>query len=517
MALLTEPAARALPDPAEALIREAQRRKRRRRAAVVAAMAVAVAGAAGGYAWSGAGGPPPAGTAGRARPPAARPSVRPPAVDTAAFAHQGRLAFVSQGTLWVLDGTVLRRVPTGGLVPSGPSFSPDGRWLAFVASREVTEHYTDRALGTFTRTVSSELWLARGDGADAHPIAHDVHLHSMVGWDPRRDLLAVSVGSSARVPIGLATGVDLVRPTGSARALVEHAHVTSAVWSPDGSALAVSSQERLQGAYRWGAVLATYPIGGERPTVWLRADTTTASFVVPDGWWPRWGIGYTTVGEGAIPGGSGSADGSPFFTIAGPGATPRPLGTTLMSEGAGAPAATSSGWLAFVADVGTSGRTVGEGEEVVVCAPSGSCTAVPHPATTVTLDPAWTPAGRVLAYVRSPATGYLSPWAAPGWYGEHVLLTFDPATGAVRSGPASPGATVPQWSSRGDRLLYVAGDGLWLHRPAGGPAAEVAHPLFDPSLWPSHDGQVAFVQQFAWWSGRLWSGRFSGGGRPGPR
>jgi Tol biopolymer transport system component len=55
-----------------------------------------------------------------------------------AFAGHGRLAFISRNTIWVLDGgrRSLRRTATArGLYPLAPSFSPDGRWLAFVQTK----------------------------------------------------------------------------------------------------------------------------------------------------------------------------------------------------------------------------------------------------------------------------------------------------------------------------------------------------------------------------------------------
>ena len=77
-------------------------------------------------------------------PPPVRPVTEThggPTVDAAAMREQGHLAFVSQGTLWVLGDSrqPLIEVQTPGLVPSKPSFSPDGRWLTFVASK-VSSH-----------------------------------------------------------------------------------------------------------------------------------------------------------------------------------------------------------------------------------------------------------------------------------------------------------------------------------------------------------------------------------------
>lgn len=79
-----------------------------------------------------------AGSSSRSASPASpRPrSVLAPGADVAAFGGHGELAFVSRETLWVLDGATgtLRRVAAAGMTPLDPAFSPDGRWLSFLAS-----------------------------------------------------------------------------------------------------------------------------------------------------------------------------------------------------------------------------------------------------------------------------------------------------------------------------------------------------------------------------------------------
>jgi WD40-like Beta Propeller Repeat len=378
---------------AEALFKEARQRRRRRRL-LVAGVVVVVLAALGSYLLS--------------RPSPRRPiptiALRPvdspgPVVNTTAFAGHGQLAFVSRGTLWVLDGSTksLHQIRTPGLVPVDPSFSPDGKWLAFVASKEISNDFSGDVVST---VLSSTLWFARANGTDAHPvtqIAPNVKPpnNTTFGWNPHKDLFAASVGTATfgRPP---AMGVDLVSPTGSIRQLAGNTRVVSAVWSPDGSAIAVSTEA---GPEPTGppidGTLTSYPVHGGAPTTWL----SQAGFIVTAGWWPVWGIGYTTVGSGAVPGGSATADGSPIYAIARPGSSPIQLGMTLQNESTGVPSATPTGWLAFVQDdQNGAGRTVWEGKQVVVCsAVTALCRAIPHPAGTVTDDPVWTPTGLTLA------------------------------------------------------------------------------------------------------------------------
>jgi Tol biopolymer transport system component len=488
---LETPAALSSVDPAEALIKEAHHRKRRRRLLVAGITIVLLASSLGGYLLSRPGN----------RSPTPQANIQPvgptgPVVNKAAFARHGQLAFVSRSTLWVLDGSTasLRQIHTPGLVPVNPTFSPDGKWLAFVASKEIRENYGGDVLSS---VLSSALWLARSNGTDARPVER-IDFNTAFGWDPLSDLFATSVGKTTTVPLGNATGVDLVSPTGSVRPLLRGTHVTSAVWSPDGSAIAVSTQSGPSGPNEWTATLATYPINGGPSTVW---ESLHASYIVAAGWWPLWGIGYTTVGSGAVPGGSATADGSPFFAIARPGAAPRALGMTLQNESTGTPSVTSTGWLAFVAINGSGGRTVWLGKQVVVCSPlTAGCTAVSHPAGTVTVDPVWSSTGATLAYVQAPAVqDYGFPQrVVASWYNAHQLYLFDPTTGSAQRNTQIHGATVPLWSGNGRSLLYVSNNGLWLNSTLAEPAVEIARPLFAPGQWPAFYGQVAFSSQFSW-------------------
>jgi hypothetical protein len=53
---------------------------------------------------------------------------------------------------------VTDRPPTGRIADD-PSFSPDGKWLAFVALKEISTGYSGDVVST---VLLSTLWLARG-------------------------------------------------------------------------------------------------------------------------------------------------------------------------------------------------------------------------------------------------------------------------------------------------------------------------------------------------------------------
>src|SRR5581483_10793417 len=144
----------------EALIREARERQRRRRRRVVALLVVVLAAATAFAIARSVGG----------RAPTLERIPNGPVVNVGAFRGNGRLAFISGSTLWVLDGATgaLRRLPaTARFRPWAPVFSVDGKWLAYL---ERARYGND-----------SRLWLARADGSGARAVA-GLRAVSLVGW-----------------------------------------------------------------------------------------------------------------------------------------------------------------------------------------------------------------------------------------------------------------------------------------------------------------------------------------------
>jgi hypothetical protein len=509
-------------DAAEALIREASRRTRRRRLRRLAALVVFVGVGVAAYAVAGGG------SGGVISETASRPYA-----NLHAFDGHGELAFVSRGRVWALDGAsgTLRRLPTPvGYTPSSPVLSHDGRWLAYLVARDQNQH------GPY------ELWIAHADGIGAHEVRSLV-VNEPVGWSPTSDVVAVEAGE-ARYPNGSPTAVDLVSPDGHARALLTRSGrrqilrrggIQSVVWSPDGASLAMStySPERYSGTQ----ILDVPITAGASPTVWFSMRNSqrlkgalscgshcgdTDAIAQLAGWWPKWGIGFWVFSSGM----THNSDSTPLVFISGPHAAPRLIAQTLSDGITDAVDAGPNSQLAVVASGQSAGREYGYGKTVEWCSLNAvSCMALPGastwtaqplkckpcfdapvagPGSAVSLDPAWSPTGTLLAYVKAPAFRS-SGFPTLAWFGAHQLYVWNSRTNATHRIGTITGSSLPTWSHDGKRLVYVSGDGLWLANVTTGKAVAIERPLFSESAWKKvattalgFYGQIAWSQQFSW-------------------
>lgn len=531
-----------LEDGAEALIPEARRRTRRRRGRRLALLALAFGAMASAIALLvGGGGGVIAGTS------------TTPFANADAFSGHGELAFISRGRLWVLDGSsgTLRELPTPrGYEAWQPSFSHDGRWLAYEA---VSKNQYLPAV--------EQVWVARADGSGAHQV-RPVPVSALIGWSPRADTFAVTVSTLRHGYYDMPTGVDLISPPGHVRRLYSVRvparapraqsdawgyvdQIEDAVWSPDGSQIAISVDAA---APRAGDTVLSVPVSGRvRVRVWLklRNDRKLRAVgisgrlpqdVIVDlqAWWPRRGLGFWIYEFGM----THNNDSTPLLEVRAPGAEPRLVSQTLSDGQTDAVASQAGGELAVVRS-GNGGRSIGMDKTVQVCGPHGGCRTLPgasswsgpdhqpckpcmprpapgKPGSGVSLDPAWSPNGKLLAYVKAPVT----PMAAPTgpWFQEHSIYLWNAATGATSVIGRLDGGALPTWSADGRDLLFTSNDGLWLMPLATHRAVEIEHPLLPLSSWHprasgyawqvasypfaiGYYGQVPWSQQFAWYSG----------------
>lgn len=459
----------------------------------------------------------------------------PPAVagrpffNVKAFVHQGELAFISRNVLWVLSGphSSLRPLALSkGLTPASPTFSADGKWLAYLGSNVTSD------------SGSSSLWIARADGTDAHQVL-GLPVSGIVGWSSTTDMLAVTTNTPDPLnpTIPWPTAISLVSVTGTVSTLAAVVStqampttIENAVWSPNGQELAVATTGPS------GSAVRAYPISGGSPTTWFSISRTATlpgictecggEEIIADlaGWWPKWGIGFWVFSSGMVH----NLDDTPVELLTTPGSRPRIIGTTLSDGETDAIASGSNGALALVES--TAGREYGQGKEVENCLRSArSCSplpgasvwtgadpqpcpmpCIPHPSSGsagsgVTIDPSWSPSGTVLAYVKAPFA-LTAGWPTLGWYGAHDLFVWNARTDATTELADVAGVSVPTWSRNGRNLLYVSNDGLWLVPVRGGPAVEIESPLFPPRQWKtlsgdiSYYGQIDWTRQFSWWS-----------------
>jgi hypothetical protein len=424
------------------------------------------------------------------------------------FGGHGRLAFVSAGRLYVLDGSTagqgatLHPVATGETpttatetpttaTPGSPSWSPDGRWLAYLVG-------TPSADGTVT---SGALWLAGPDGQDARQVLSAV---AGFAWSPKTDELAATSAGGGKL--------YAVQPGKLTYPMLEvpGQFDGAPVWSPNGREIAVASVT-MTVTGRFASSVIDLFVPSEGIVINSLASSRTDALIV-DGWW--------ATGEGVLawsdPGDAAStpADKLPLVSY--------PLGNAPTETLASTPA-----YPSFAVPDGT-GVTVVTGEDralwsaktITYCNVSGHCgpaqAALPAP---VNLDPAssqWQgepdlafahcATGPTQATAARPAQD-ATPQALSAWY-RTCRLWYAAGSGgnALAVTRAGTGVAAPTWSG-GDRdLLYVRDDALWLipmRQPNGAqstaPARPVVGRLFAGS-WPNADGYTGWQSQFAWHS-----------------
>ncbi len=162
-----------------------------------------------------------------------------------------------------IGGSAGQRLTANGRFDNYPSWSPDGRRIAFVAGRSTSYNELDQAT----------LRVIRADGSDRQIISIDeygVGFHPPQ-WSPDGTRLAVVGGRHGfrrdhAVFVGSADGSDMQRLGGAA---------SGPSWSPDGTRLAFVGPETFQ--------------GDERVLFTMAADGTDVQRVpLPAGWQPHY-------------------------------------------------------------------------------------------------------------------------------------------------------------------------------------------------------------------------------------
>ena len=444
-------------DP-EALIEEARLRQQRRRRRIAGALVVAVALGAlafGIVRLASSGGN------------VAESIPRGLFVNRSAFAGHGLLAFVSRGRLFVLDGKAkkLTTVTSAAAQVSDPRFSPNGRWLTYTIG-------------------PGRFGLVRADGAAVRTIA----LRGSGEWLPSGDLL--SDNGIFRV----AADGSLVRVGSTPKGLV--------AWSPNGDRFAFVSRQIVHqpnGAFQGVETLQVADSLTGKRTTWrgvpfaftrklgFKGDVTANVRVLPH----REGILFWVDPDQSN---SYAADGLSVYEVRGPAARATRLAVTLgdtVSVGPGGKLAIGAG----------GNRYAWITKYVVTCdAATAQCAKTPTPPGQLTINPAWSPNGKMLAYVEAAArpAGDFRQATIERWYATHTLWLLRSGTRQATEVAGTRGAAAPVWSDDSGSVLYVAGDALWLIPKIGAEPEKIAGPLYPPNAWPSYYGEIGWSSQFTW-------------------
>ncbi|MCU1495994.1 MAG: putative signaling protein [Acidimicrobiaceae bacterium] len=445
---------------AEALIEEARRRQRRRHYSVACAAVLVVAGLIAYFAQSGSNTPK------IARATTLAASTPSPFVNARAFHGHGNLAFVSRGALYVLDGQTNHVAAVTGEAASAitPSFSPNGKWLAYGVGQGGAG--VARADGSAPRTITTT-----GGGPN---------------WLPNGELL---VGTT----LYRVSSSDQVQRAGSAPNLV--------AWATDGSGYAFIQRVVKNGAN--GAfsgveqLQLASSLTGKR-TVWR---STPVSFSPPSGGFHGNVVNGVMVlphHEGVLfwvdPDQSDAADGMHVYELRSPGATPIDLGVTI-----GKTVSIGTNGVLAIGSGGNRYAWMTKNIETCVIA-TARCSVVHTPSGELTFDPAWAPNGKTLAFVEAPpsSVGNFFQSTLTKWYLTHHLWLLSSGSSEPTEVKNSAGASVPVWSSNGRSLIYESADSLWIIPSPGANPTKIAAPLFPTSAWPSYYGQITWSSQFSW-------------------
>lgn len=392
-----------------------------------------------------------------------------------AFRGQGQLAFVLAGRLFLLDGNRGAVRVLAGRAPTDPSWSADGRWLAYLADNPGAS--------------GSTLWIAKADGSGARALTALPAPVQSYRWSPDADILEVELITTNRTVATL----WFVALTGGTTWGAHPVAGQAGPRSPDGTMLAYTVLRPSRDPLTRSEVLYTMPVRGGRP----RPLLTYAGGIELVGWWPdSKGLVYRLDPQFSA---SLAADGLPLYTLR-LGGTPRALPTTL-------------GYREFMAFsparrqvlvVAGGDRENWTNKSLRLCdIESATCRALLARRGTVTLDVDWAPHSNRIAFVRArnlgPVGGFSSAGALQSWVNSRTLwVAHADGSGAHEVTAAGHGIYLPQWSSDGRHVLFVRDNALWLIDVRGGAPVRVLGPFpGKPDLFGFY-GHVLWTMQWGW-------------------
>lgn len=387
----------------------------------------------------------------------------------AAFKNQGKLAFVKEGSLYVLDGETcsLIKVSQSGQVLQ-PKWSFDGQWLAYIQVHQ-------------SNHMEGSLYLVKRDGSQLHRVQGlpGEVMPFAYFWSPNENHLAVSC-----------RGLWLVKPQEASRQLEKNEPEVNprVAWSPDGKQLAYSvtlpyKEEEVQNR---SDALYTLNISTGKIIKHLVSDSAG---IAPVAWWPDGkGLLYW---EDPCHSASIAADGLDLCSFRIDGRKSYHF----------SPGLTDPNWLTMFKDgrllrVAGAGRELWTEKGLEICVPEKEWTIrLNIPQGMVAADPSISSDERNIAFVAAPDLGsgnYPDPDKIESWAASRALwIANEDGSGARKLVKAGGNIHDPQWSKDGKNILYISQDCLWIIDLQ----ANERHKILGP--FSNEEGRL----DFAWYKG----------------
>jgi len=408
-------------------------------------------------------------------------------------ARPEHVAYVGRAGLITVDAAGHERVLVTGRV-TNPAWSRDGAWLAFQRTRVVG-----------IANPEQDLWVVAARGGAPRELLANVGQWS---WSPTNPSALAAVVLSAGF---VNTHAEVVLADGSWRWTAPVGSVTGVAWANRGGRLAIAYGTHL-------GVLAIVdvfdptrdcvePCPGpiERihfsafpPGVSLGAVSFDFTLILDR---------YTSDDRAVLawldPLGSGSIalDGITLIAIPAGGGAATLYPRTLVMPAWVRDAPTSTDSLV----VGSNGRAVTDPRQIQRCNSAGACHALV--AGVQTMDPAWSPDGRRIAYVRNDARGGNTfPPSLPSLYAQRLLWVADAdGTHAHEVTAAGKGVAVLGWTDASHVVAVIGGRVRSVEVATGG-SSVLTGALGQPGMTLPPDGayepteETAGLEGFTSWA-----------------
>ncbi|MTI86221.1 MAG: hypothetical protein FH756_20585 [Firmicutes bacterium] len=376
----------------------------------------------------------------------------PPQVNFETFRDQGKLAFIWDGRLYVLNGDsgTLDKLSEPGKA-SKLKWSADGQWLAYVNG-------------------DNQLQITRTDGTEFYEVAglkESMYNAPDFAWSPAANVLAV-------VPDVKKRDIYLIQPGETPLQLTDvYTGASSFCWALDGKTIAYVDTLPYDPNDPVNRVDVLHKIpaeGGEA----ARLYTAEGAAIRLAGWQPdkKEVLFWLSPGHSA----SAMADGLKLYTVPLTGGKSQAIATTLVYPE----------WLTWSKDgtkllaVAGSGREIWKNKSLSLFTPqTGSCVNLPQRTDTVRLYPDWSNKGDMFCFLEAPdlsngnGENSISNWRQARALG---IANAD-GTGARPLDEAGTGLGRPLWSRDGEHILYLKDSIVWLIDISGGTPVRIVGPF----------------------------------------